>query len=286
MIDKCKEPLKVSRCVILLDNGSLRAETTRRLRQIAARLSDKIGEIVYPVSARHSNKVSVSALEGVAADVWPSFVERKVDQGVCSFVVIPLFFGMSGALVDYIPKTFQSFADKRKGLSLVVARPLVDLENPNDCGVADLMLGLLRQRFTELGKGRVSIVLMIDHGSPLQEVARCRDLVAKQMSQRLESEGIALVACSMERRPGDAYAFSDPLLADLLESDELASEGEVVLSRMFLFPGRHAEPGGDIDSIIEASGWAKRGGVVHFCDLVGESPALIEMLEARCRTVL
>ena len=69
----------------------------------------------------------------------------------------------------------------------------------------------------------------------------------------------------MERRPGPAYAFADPLLENALRDrfdtfaaakatapdTEERSHLLVVVALLFLSPGRHAGPGGDIATILE-----------------------------------
>ena len=49
-------------CVILIDNGSLRPESTLTLRKIASKLSDLLNVKVNPVSLLHSTKVSSERL--------------------------------------------------------------------------------------------------------------------------------------------------------------------------------------------------------------------------------
>ena len=52
----------------------------------------------------------------------------------------------------------------------------------------------------------------------------------------------AVEASSMERREGTEYDFNEPLLENLLGSEGF--EKDVVLSMLFISPGRHAGPGG------------------------------------------
>merc|ERR1711871_1772552 len=100
-------------------------------------------------------------------------------------------------------------------------------------------------------------VIVVDHGSPSPEVAAVRDHLANQVRDELESEyassaTVTVVAASMERRPGEKYAFADPLLESVLQENiEGCGTGDVIVAMAFLSPGRHAGPGGDVADIIE-----------------------------------
>lgn len=86
----------------------------------------------------------------------------------------------------------------------------------------------------------------------------------------------------MERRPGAEFDFNGPLLADVLEDLARAdSGGPVILARLFLAPGRHAGPGGDIAQICAALAEAHPSFRIHPTALVGEHPGLIAILADR-----
>lgn len=61
-------------------------------------------------------------------------------------------------------------------------------------------------------------VIVVDHGSPNKDVAAVRDRLAEELSHRLVAKNIAktVQAASMERRPGEEFAFADPLLETAL----------------------------------------------------------------------
>ncbi|MCH6254966.1 CbiX/SirB N-terminal domain-containing protein [Puniceicoccaceae bacterium K14] len=278
MIDSDQQSLNASHCVVLLDNGSLRAETTLRLRALAVELSTRLGVEIFPVSARHSNKVSPTELNGVAAEVWEHFVDSKLELGKRHFVILPLFFGSSGLLVDYIPRIFKKSSSDYSDACIEFAPTLVDVDKPDD-GLAAIIVSLIRKKLDTIDESRISQILLIDHGSPLMRVTRCRDIVANQVGEVFKRKGMDVMACSMERRNGEEYSFSDPLLENLLNDDFVKRESEILLARLFLFPGRHASPGGDIDQIIENSEWSKNGGIVHQTELVGQHPDLVSLLE-------
>ena len=268
---------------MLLDNGSLRAESTLNLRRIAQGLSEEIGRLVEPVSLLHSGKVPAEELGGARAKTWKRFLELTLAEGASSYVVIPLFFGPSSAFRDYLPQVFEEARSKAgRTASLKVGAPLVDAANPNDDGLARILVDLLSRKLDTLGplSDRIK-VLLVDHGSPLRKVALCRDLVGRQMAKLLEGRVSGVTVCSMERREGDEYAFCDPLLGAALEGLLEEGDQDLLLSLMFFSPGRHAGPGGDIEQIVRESRWVRSGRSVRFCPLVGESSSLIELLAKR-----
>ncbi len=53
--------------IFLFDNGSFRAESTRSLRRLAARLTSRLGRPVHAVSLLHSTRVPAEELDGERA---------------------------------------------------------------------------------------------------------------------------------------------------------------------------------------------------------------------------
>ena len=91
----------------------------------------------------------------------------------------------------------------------------------------------------------------------------------------------------MERRDGPAYDINGKLLEEVLQ--ELAGESSVrpvVLSMLFLSPGRHAGKDGDIEQICAAACKRHPGLEVRITPLVGEHPLLIEILLDRLNSTL
>ena len=81
----------------------------------------------------------------------------------------------------------------------------------------------------------------------------------------------------MESPDGPGFDFNRPLLIDALR--ELGS-GDVVIAPLFLLPGRHAGPNGDLRRIALAAEEAAPGLRCHFAGLVGSHPAVVEALGA------
>ncbi|NIP92582.1 MAG: cobalamin biosynthesis protein CbiX, partial [Akkermansiaceae bacterium] len=60
-------------------------------------------------------------------------------------------------------------------------------------------------------------------------------------------------------------------------------EDEVILAMLFISPGRHAGPGGDIAQICEAAEGEHKGLRTHMSDLFATHPAVVELLMQRYR---
>lgn len=268
--------------IALLDNGSLRPESVFSLRRIAADLSRRLDCEVNPVSLLHSSKIAAEELDGVEAQTWKRFLKRQAEAGVTSLLVLPLFFGPSSAVVDYLPRISREILEdlNLSDLSIEVGPSLVDLDDPDDDAVARILADLVLRSLERRGRGDVPPpVILVDHGSPVERVAQCRDRVAEQLAGLLAGRVSRVIASSMERREGEEYAFNEPLLESALQ--QLEEADDAVLSLMFVSPGRHAGPGGDIAQIVEQSAWARAGKRVLVTPLVGESPLLIDLLERR-----
>ena len=83
----------------------------------------------------------------------------------------------------------------------------------------------------------------------------------------------------MERREGEEYAFNEPLLENLLGSEGFRRD--VVLSMLFISPGRHAGPGGDIAQICEEAEKTHPGLRTFMSDLFATHPGAIDLLARR-----
>lgn len=231
-------------CLILMDNGSLRPESTLQLRRVSARVSELLSEPVHPVSLLHSSKVDADSLGGEKAQTLVPFMRAQRQMGVNSFRVLPQFFGPSSALVDYLPKRVAELQEEGWAeLELEVLPCLVDEE---DYEVAEIMADLVRRKASELGWDDFSVA-MCDHGTPALAVNRVRELVAQQMGEILGNEVRSLTPCSMERREGSEYDFNEPLLENLLGRPGF--ERRVIVSMLFAGPGRHAGANGDVAEI-------------------------------------
>jgi len=264
--------------VLLVDNGSLQPAATLNLRRLAAALSAKIGEPVAPVSLLHSSAIEPAALDGLAAEILEPAVRQRYATGVRTFLIVPLFFGPSAALTDYIPQRAKALAETLPGLTVTLATPVVDPQTPDDGRLCAILAAHVRTCASAHRLARPWVIL-VDHGSPQAAVAAVRDLVGRQLARALGRDAEIVVAASMERREGTAYDFNEPLLARALS--DVAGEGIVV--PLFFSPGRHAGPGGDIEEICAEAERARPGLRVHLTRLVGEHPLLVAILADRAR---
>lgn len=264
----------------LLDNGSLRAASTLNLREVSRRLTLETGQVVEPVSLLHSSKVDVADLEGKEAETFGPALRRKLAQGETDFLVLPLFFGPSLALTDYLPKRIAAIRQAHSAFEVHVTPCLFQEKEGTDLRLAEI----LRQRVEEVmrpGDPPPSVIL-VDHGSPAPAVTAVRNFIAGQLSVVLQGRISRLAAASMERREGDEYRFADPLLESVLSQDGF-NRGRVVIAMMFLSPGRHAGEEGDVAQICRRAEGANPGLQTVMTGLVGNHPGLIPILADRLR---
>ena len=111
-----------------------------------------------------------------------------------------------------------------------------------------------------------------------------RDRLAKRLAAQLGDEVSAVAPCSMERREGSQYDFNEPLLEKLLRRP-LWRDGPVVVSMLFLQPGRHAGEGGDVATICARAEADSPALKTVRTGLLGEDSALIDLLAQRLRQV-
>ncbi len=272
------------RVALLVDNGSRRAAATLGLRSIAERLAEACGQPVHPVSLQHADKIPPAELGGQPAQVLPAFLRKQLAAGRREFVVVPLFFGRSRALTSFIPEQVALLEREFGRFELRQA----DVLSPMPQGEPRLAEILADQvaRCSRQMDAQPDCVVVVDHGSPLPDVTAVRAKVTMALRERL-AEGILLSQAVMERRQGPEYDFNGQLLGDLLDACAAKKPAAViVLAMMFISPGRHAGPGGDIDQICRDAMDRNPGLRVGVSDLVGEHPLLIEILNQRLQGAL
>lgn len=242
--------MKSKPCVILMDNGSHRAESTINLRRISKSLSQQINTEVHPVSLLHSTKVNPSELEGKKAEILEPFIKSKCEKGVDSFFIIPFFFGQSAALKDYLPERGKDIKSKWQKTEIKLAPTLVKIEDKNDYCVSNIIRELVLEKIEEKNLKNPHVTL-VDHGTPVKEVNQVRNHISQQLTEILNGRVAQVKASSMERREGKEYEFNEPLLENLLGQNDFIQD--VVLAMLFISPGRHAGTGGDIDKICQSA---------------------------------
>lgn len=263
----------------LFDNGSLRAESTLSLRKVAEGLAGHAGCPVQAVSLLHSSAVPADALGGLPARLLePALVEFFAVNPEGEAWLVPLFFGPSAALTDYLPARITSIRSRFPAARLRVARWLVD-PRETDVRIAEILADRIRSAMRARNWTKPKVILT-DHGSPQPAVAVVRDHLAAQVKALLGAEIADLVAASMERREGDAYAFNEPLLATALRREPFC-RGNTVVALQFLSPGRHAGAGGDIADICRQAEAESPGLITHMTETIAGDARLIEVLAQR-----
>jgi hypothetical protein len=274
----------------LMDNGSLEPAATLGLRRLAAQLGERLGTRVEPVSLLHSSAVPAEKLGGAPAEILEPALERRLTAGQSDFLIVPLFFGPSGALTDYLPKRLAHLRTKHPSLNVRVAAPLFA---PGDDRLARILADQVRAVGARLGRARAGVdeprpykqtagfhVALVDHGSPAKAVTDVRNELACQLAGHLGPD-YTVAPASMERREGAAYDFCEPLLEKLLRSTGW-NAGEVIVAMQFLLPGRHAGPDGDVAEICRAAETASGGALrTTMTGLVAEHPLLVDILADR-----
>ena len=263
----------------LVDNGSLRAESVLNLRWVAGEVSRASGLTIEPASLLHSSRVPASELGGEPAVNLERRMRRCLEAGERAFTVIPFFFGPTGALTDYLPKRL-AFLRERYGPFELERAPFLHLESENGPGdLADLLADRVGECLEQRGWVRPRVAL-VDHGSPLAVVTAVRDALARSLADRLGDAAESVAPCSMERREGPEYAFNEPLLEHLL-GEPGWRDGPVVVSLLFLSPGRHAGPGGDVAEICQRAEAAAPGLRTAMTGLLGTHPGIVPLLLRR-----
>ncbi len=264
---------------VLFDNGSLRPEATLKLRTIALRLQAAINAGVHPVSLLHSSAIAPSQLGGVPAQLLEPALGLLLKTGIDDIVLLPLFFGPSAALTEYVPQRLQHLRRAFPAMRVRLGRWLVDTRDRHDMRIAAILADRVRAVIRD-GRLRRPPVVLVDHGSPQPEVIAVRDLLGRQVRRMLTGNIGRLAVASMERRSGPEYDFCEPLLATLLRRTGFGGE-TVVVARQFISPGRHAGPGGDIADICRAAEQAQPGMKIHLTHPIGDDPRLIDVLADR-----
>ena len=263
----------------LFDNGSLRPDSTLSLRAVALALGAELGAPVSPVSLLHSSKISSDLLGGVPARLLePALVTFFEANPTGEAVLIPLFFGPSAALTEYVPARVAALRERFPQARVRLGPCLVNPAD-SDSRVAEILADQVRMTAQVRGWVRPRVIL-VDHGSPQALVAVVRNHLGVQLRAILGDAVAGLAVASMERREGEAYAFNEPLLATALRTAPFNC-GEVVIAMQFLAPGRHAGPGGDIAEICQAAELASPGLQTQMTEPIAGDARLVALLAER-----
>ncbi len=268
----------------VFDNGSFRPDATRALRALAARLEPALGRPVRAVSLLHSTRIPAEELDGVPAQLLETALDAWLaEQPSGTALLLPLFFGPSGALVDYVPERMAALAKKHPHGRMILADALVRPDEPVN-ELVEILADRARAAAAARGWDRPKVVLC-DHGTPLPSVTAVRDRLGAELATALAWEFAEVGVASMERREGEAYAFNEPLLARRLTETPFDT-GNVVVLLQFLSPGRHAGPGGDIAEICAQAEAARPELRTAMSEPIADDARLVGLLVRRARQAL
>jgi sirohydrochlorin ferrochelatase len=263
--------------IALIDNGSLEAAAHRNLRSAAAALSERAGVPVQAVSWKHSDRVPVAALGGEPAWTLIRWVRAQLARGEREFVFVPFFVSAQGAIGSALRADLEKLQrETTAGFDFTFTEGLAS---------RDAIAGIVAERVRETIAARdlhQPPVIVVDHGGPSPASAQLRDSLAAQVRADLGTAISSLAAASME---GEEHAHNRPLLAE--QFNELGFDhGDVVVALLFLAPGRHAGPEGDVAQTCRAA-TAKHAGLrCHLTGLIGTHPDVIEPLADALRETL
>lgn len=265
----------MSQRILMVDNGSLEAESTLQLRRIASELDARLECRVDPVSLAHSAKIPASELNRRPAELFEAALDRGWREGVNEFLVLPLYVGPSHAVTRHLPAIMAERAKKSSSFRWRITPPLFV---PGEKRLAQILADHIR---TEIEPGTLPRVAIVDHGSPNSEVTAVRNQIASDVSELLAGAVSAVKPCSMERREGAEYDFNDPLLAQLLQQPGW-KDAPVIAGLLFIAPGRHAGPDGDVAQICRTAR-SSDSPRVKLTSVLGQHPLLIDILADRAQ---
>lgn len=253
--------------VALIDNGSLEPAAHQNLRRVAVALTRNGAPPVQAVSWKHSDRIPAESLEGAPAWTLKPFVRAAVARGEREFVFIPFFISAQGAIGSALRDDLDALRSELGGFDFTFTDGLA-----NGGALARILTEHIRSIITLRGLKRPPVIV-VDHGGPSRASADLRDGLAADVRHALGDTVGPMAAASME---GD----HPPLLADQLQAHGFAGS-DVVVALLFLSPGRHAGPSGDIAEICRAS-----PARCHLTDLIGSHPLAVATLAAALHQTL
>ena len=242
---------------------------------------ERLGHSVMPVSLQHSDRIDPAELNGQGARLLEPTLRELAAQGCHDTIVLPFFLGPSRAITRFVPQQVDEVTAVYPNFRVGIAASLVDPSREADTVIAQILRDEVISTIRRHKLDRPPLIV-VDHGSPEKRVIAVRDHVAGQLREMLGDQVGAFSAASMERRPGPAYAFNEPLLSSLLDS-QLFNQGAVIVCQLFLSEGRHAGPDGDIARICRSAGMAHAGLKTFTTRPFGLHPVLLGILHRRYR---
>ncbi|MSU65127.1 MAG: hypothetical protein EXS38_03260 [Opitutus sp.] len=266
--------------VALVDNGSIEPAAHRNLRIVAGALAGQTGLPVHPVSWKHSDRIPASALDGTAGFTLEPWLRSQIAAGECDFLFVPFFISPQGAIGSALRRDLEQFQNTDARFKFAFCDGLATRR-----AIAGIVAARIRETISAGGL-KAPPVVVVDHGGPSPASANLRNELADEIRTALGPEIGWLVGASMA---GAEHPHNQPLLSTQLAAPGFSS-GEVVIAPLFLSPGRHAGPDGDLVQIaqaaIQADGRPNPPLRCHFAGLIGTHPKAIEVLAIALRETL
>ena len=263
--------------ILLLDNGSVRAEAVLLLRQLAVKLSNRCGHSVDAVSLRHANRIDAAELNGISAATFSQYLAQQHKIEPTRFIVIPLFFSMNDALTRYVPEQLEQLKSDFGEIDISISKVIYPLPE-GEVGLVSILQDHIDTLSGHIADDDCEIVL-VDHGSPSAEVTAVRQHIAQNLIAC--NRGKMIGEAVMERREGSLYDFNGPLLEHYLTEKSSSGVKRVIVLLLFFLPGRHAGKDGDIVEICDRVMRNNPGLEVKISPLVAEHERLIDILLER-----
>lgn len=255
--------------VALIDNGSLEPAAHLNLRRVAAALSQRAGLHVCAVSWKHSDKIDPARLDGHAALTIDRWLRAQVAAGERHFVLIPFFISAQGAIGSYLRQDIERVQAALGGV--------FQFTFTEGLAQRGALAGIVSARVRETIAARQltrPALIVVDHGGPSPASAQLRNDIAAQVAAALPGETSGVRPASLE---GEEYPHNQPLLENALR-DLPAGTGDVVIAPLFLAPGRHAGPAGDLAQIAAAAEQENPSRHCHFTELIGTHRSAVDAL--------
>ena len=258
--------------IALVDNGSLEPASYRNLRSVARELSGRAGRPVTAVSLKHSDRIPADWLGGIPAHTLSRWVRSMLEQGEREFLFVPFFISPQGAIGSALGGELEALHRGTRGFSHAFSAGLAD------AGVlVPIVVARVRETIAKLNSGLRPAVIVVDHGGPSRASSALRDAVASKARSQLGDTIGPLAAASLESPGGPEFAHNEPLFATQLAAPGF-HRGDVVVAPLFLSPGRHAGPAGDLARIAADAGSQNPDMRTHFTGLVGDHPLAVDAL--------
>lgn len=257
--------------IALIDNGSLEPEAHRALRRVAAEISRLSGVSVEAISWKHSGRIDPAKLDGICAWTLEPWVRAATARGEREFIFIPFFVSAQGAIGSYLLADVEKLQAQVGGFRFAFTPGLAQQRR-----LTPVLADQIRRAIAEAAWTKPQVVV-VDHGGPSPISAKLRDQVTAEVAELLGDEVLSVTAASME---GEEHAHNHPLLQELL-SDPTAVSGNVLIAPLFLLPGRHAGPTGDLAQIAAAAAQARTASQplhCHFSAPLGAHPDVARTL--------